>query len=227
MLSNQNTTFIVCMLVNDWKGLGFNGLFVFSHWMMLVQVFLILMCIIFEHGSVAFTVGTVSSQLDFIGRSGGSSWVCDGQESVCWVKGVDWSMPCYCQTVTVNIGNLHLTASSPPPVLFLVWYPVLGQNCISLIAKCLNIVQFHSLSHIRYCKTHQFNKKKIQKNKSHLWATRSSESLLSVHLEEWIFKGAAACFCSFPTPPLYHWVKTVEPYSPPELHHGTVFFAFH
>lgn len=62
MLSNQNTTFIVCMLVNDWKGLlGFNGLFVFSHWMMLVQVFLILMCIIFKHGSVAFTVGAVSS----------------------------------------------------------------------------------------------------------------------------------------------------------------------
>lgn len=61
MLSNQNTTFIVCMLVNDWEGLGFNGLVFFSHWMMLVQVFLILMCIIFEHGSVAFTVGAVPS----------------------------------------------------------------------------------------------------------------------------------------------------------------------
>lgn len=35
-------------------------LFCFSHWMMLVQVFLILTCIIFEHGSVAFTVGTIS-----------------------------------------------------------------------------------------------------------------------------------------------------------------------
>lgn len=115
MLLNQNTTFIVCMLVNDWKGLGFNGLF-FSHWMMLVQVFLILMCIIFEHGSVAFTVGTVSScsrswtLLEDLEALLG--WVTDRR--VCWVKGVDWSMPCYCQTVTVNIGNLHLPASFPP-----------------------------------------------------------------------------------------------------------------
>lgn len=131
----SNTLYIyclisVCSLANEWKVVD---TFFFPYWMMLGQVFLILMCIIFEHGSAASIVITCSCAFTlglmlffYFGRSGSSYWTVGNFE--CWLgcgwglAGCVWvmrswrcerSMPFSCQTITVNVGDSHFPASYP------------------------------------------------------------------------------------------------------------------
>lgn len=199
----EHYIYCLTLCVCEWvAGVGFLVLMVVipfysfpPHWTMLVQVFLILMCIIFERGSVAFTVISISCAPavglcfwfleDLAALIGlvGEFWVMDvnrvcASGGVCcvWVKGTwrcEWSMPFYCQTVIINIGNLHLPASSPSLCEFLFSSLV---RIASLIAKCLNIVRFHSSSlHISHIVKHG-GLTALKTRFYHLWAPRSSDA---------------------------------------------------
>lgn len=148
----------VCLLANEWKVVE---TFFFPYWTMLGQVFLILMCIIFEHGSAASIVTTRScasrwdSCFSFfiledlaaligrletlsVGRGAGEVW-----QSVCeWLEVDDVNEACRfiakpSQLTLVTCISLLLL---PPCAICFVH---LRLDCITVIAKCLNIVQFH------------------------------------------------------------------------------------
>lgn len=110
-----------CMLSERCRVFGSDGCdlyFFLLHWMKLGQVFLILLCVIFEHGYVAFYLHHFL--LCFHAAASGCCVVLEGLAALIgwldlvWVNlswgKIWWSMSYDCQTILIYVSDLHSLA---------------------------------------------------------------------------------------------------------------------